>query len=75
MIIPDGGHFTNKQGTQHSHVRLAWWMPPITRWSAAAYPPNIVTGSHGDTLVPTEIGLGYSLELPPVLFVPYWFSR
>ena len=72
--LPDGGHHTDKDGTQRSRVRLAWWMPPSTFWSAATRPPNIITGPYGDTRVPAETGLGYSLELPPVLFGHYWLS-
>jgi hypothetical protein len=73
--LPDGGHHTDKDGTQRSRVRLAWWMPPSTFWSAATRPPNIITGPYGDTRVPAETGLGYSLESPPVLFGHYWFSE
>ena len=72
--LPDGGHHTDKEGTQRSRVRLAWWMPPSTFWSAATRPPNIITGPYGDTRVPAETGLGYSLESPPVLFGHYWLS-
>jgi len=72
--LPDGGHHTDKDGTQRSRVRLAWWMPPSTSWSAVTRPPNIITGPYGDTLVPAETGLGYSLESPPVLFGHYWLS-
>ena len=72
--LPDGGHHTDKEGTQRSRVRLAWWMPPSTSWSAATRPPNIITGPYGDTRVPAETGLGYSLESPPVLFGHYWLS-
>ena len=72
--LPDGGHHTDKDGTQRSRVRLAWWMPPSTSWSAATRPPNIITGPYGDTRVPAETGLGYSLESPPVLFGHYWLS-
>ena len=72
--LPDGGRHTDKEGTQRSHVRVAWWMPPSTCWSAATRPPNIITGSHGDQRVPTKMGLGYSLASPPVLFGHYWFS-
>ena len=72
--LPDGGHHTDKDGTQRSRVRLAWWMPPSTSWSAVTRPPNIITGPYGDTRVPAETGLGYSLESPPVLFGHYWLS-
>lgn len=72
--LPDGGRHTDKEGTQRSHVRVAWWMPPSTCWSAATRPPNIITGPHGDQPVPMEMGLGYSLASPPVLFGHYWFS-
>ena len=72
--LPDGSHHTDKEGTQRSRVRLAWWMPPSTSWSAATRPPNIITGPYGDTRVPAETGLGYSLESPPVLFGHYWLS-
>ena len=72
--LPDGGRHTDKEGTRRSHVRVAWWMPPSTCWSAATRPPNIITGPHGDQPVPMEMGLGYSLASPPVLFGHYWFS-
>jgi len=72
--IPDGSPFLDEDGAQRSHVRLAWWMPPTTLWSAATHPPNIITGSRSDKVVPAELGLGYSLESPPVLFGHYWFK-
>jgi hypothetical protein len=72
--IPDDGHFTDKDGTRRIRVRLAWWMAPPTSWSDATLPPNIITGSLADKAVPSELGMGYSLESPPVLFGHYWFS-
>jgi hypothetical protein len=72
--IPNSGHFTDKDGTQRSHVRLAWWMAPTTSWSDATLPRKVITGSLANIVVPSELGLGYSLESPPVLFGHYWFS-
>ena len=71
--LPEGGHHTDKDGTQRSRVRLAWWMPSNTLWSEATRPTNIISGTLGNTVVPTGLGLGYPVESPPVLFGHYWF--
>jgi len=72
--IPDNGTFEDSYGIQRSHVRLAWWKPPQTLWRDATQPPDAIIGPLADKVVPSELGLGYSLESPPVLFGHYWFS-
>ena len=61
---------------EHSAVMFVWHggCLQVHLGQLQPAPPNIIAGSHGDTLVPAEVGLGYSLELPPVLFGHYWFS-
>lgn len=74
--LPDGMHFSDKDGNSRSSIRVRWWdARPGLRWCDVGFGPSALMAALPDSRVPADHPeLCYPAEAPPVLFGHYWLD-
>lgn len=74
VALPDGLSFRDKSGHERLYARVRWWLAPENATWRAACIAYEATAGLPERPLPTELGIGYGANEPPVFFGHYWMS-